>query len=236
MMTIKRAMVLIASLAAAVPAAAETRAVPPIRWSLSRADRAFVTVSVLRNTLDGDFDGKLVLGNLEKVFYVPKLDAGLGLSVGYGRTRKNGLWMVNFTRSIHDAAFRGIRSSASYNAIEFGGKGYLWTGGAVLPYIQVGFGLPWVHVRDAAERDGKIYDANYLGLSVNGGAGLLVPLGSRTFLTCGANYRFFAGMYAKGPGRGRDVTNLNIDRSGPRRDIFLKVPGLRIEVGIGYLI
>jgi hypothetical protein len=43
-------------------------------------------------------------------------------------------------------------------------------------------------------------------------------------------------MYAKGPGRGRDVTNLNIDRSGPRRDIFLKVPGLRIEVGIGYFI
>lgn len=236
MMTNRRVLVLISALAAAVPAAGDVSSGPPIRWNLSRANRAFVTVSILRNTLEGDFDGKLALGNTEKVFYIPKLDAGLGLSVGYGQTRKNGLWMVAFTRSFHDASFRGTGSSASYNAIEFGGKGYLLTRGAVLPYVQVGFGLPWVHVPGAAERAGKIYAANYLGLSVNGGAGLLVPVGSRTFLTCGATYRYFAGMYAKGPGRGRDVTNLNVDRTGPRREIFLKVPGLRIEIGIGYLI
>ena len=236
MKTKKRALVLIAALAAAVPAAGEASSGVPVRWNRSCADKAFVTVSILRNTLEGDLDGKLVLGNMEKVFYVPRLGAGLGLSVGYGQTRKNGLWMVNFTRSFHDASFHGLGSSASYNAIEFGAKGYLWTGWAVLPYVQVGFGLPWVHVPGAAERGGKIYAANYLGLSVNGGAGLLVPLGSRTFLTCGATYRYFAGMYAKGPGRGRDVTNLYIDRTGPRREIFLKVPGLRIEIGIGYLI
>jgi hypothetical protein len=236
MMTNRRALVLIAALAAAVPAARDASSGPPVRWNRSCADRAFVTVSVLRNTLEGDLDGKLALGNVEKVFYVPKLDPGLGLSVGYGQTRKNGLWMIVFTHSVHDAAFRGGKSTSSYNGIEFGGKGYLWTGGAVLPYVQIGFGLPWVHVPGAAERGGKIYAANYLGLSVNGGAGLLVPLGSRTFLTCGATYRYFAGMYAKGPGRGRDVTNLNIDRTGPRREIFLKVPGLRIEIGIGYLI
>lgn len=232
----KQALFLAVVLAAAFPAVADDAWVPWVRWNRSCADRAFVTVSVLRNTLEGDLDGKLALGTTEKVFYVPKLDAGLGLSVGYGHTRENGLWMVNFTRSIHDASFRGIASSASYNAIEFGGKGYLWTRGAVLPYVQVGFGPSWLHVRDAAERDGKIYNANYLGISANGGGGILVPVGSRTFLTCGVTYRYFAGMYAKGPGRGRDVTNLYIDRTGPRRDIFLKVPGLRIEVGIGYLI
>ena len=231
----KQALLLAAVLAASVPALADVSAFPPARWNRSYADRAFVTVSVLRNTLEGDLDGKLALGTTEKVFYVPKLDPGLGFSVGYGQTRKNGLWTINFTRSVHEAAFGGIGSSASYNAIEFGGKGYLWTG-AFLPYVQVGFGLPWVHVRDAAERDGKISDANYLGLSVNGGGGILVPVGSRTFITFGVTYRYFAGMYAKGPGRGRDVTNLYIDRTGPRRDIFLKVPGLRFEIGIGYLI
>ncbi len=232
----KQALFLAAAFAAAVPAAAKISDVPPVRWNLSCTDRTFVTVSVLRNTLEGDFDGKLALGNMEKVFYVPKLDAGLGLSVGYGQTRKNGLWTISFTRSVHDAAFRGGKSTASYNAIELNGTGYLWTGGPFLPYVRIGFGLPWVHVPGAAERGGKIYAANYLGLSVSGGGGLLVPLGSRTFLTCGATYRYFAGLYAKGPGRGRDVTNLSIDRTGPRRDIFLKVPGLRIEVGIGYLI
>ncbi len=232
----KTALFLASVLTVAVPALADAAAVPPVRWNRSCADRAFITVSVLRNTLEGDLDGKLALGTTEKVFYVPRLDAGFGISIGYGQTRKNGLWMANFTRSVHDASFRGIGSSASYNAIEFGGKGYLWMQGAVLPYIQIGFGLPWLHVPGAAERGGKIYAANYLGLSVNGGAGVLAPLGSRTFLTCGVTYRYFAGMYAKGPGRGRDVTNLYIDRTGARRDIFLKVPGLRIEIGIGYLI
>ena len=232
----KRTLFSAALLAAAVPAFAGVSANRPDRWSLSCADRSFVTVSVLRNTLEGDLDGKLAIGTTDKVFYIPRLDAGLGFSIGYGQMRKNGLWMVNFARSVHDASFRDIESSSSCNAIEFGGKGYLWTAGPVIPYVQVGFGLPWLHVRDAAERGGKIYDANYIGLSVNGGGGLIVPMGSRAFVSCGATYRYFAGMYAKGPGRGRDVTNLYIDRTGPRRDIFLKVPGLRFEVGIGYLI
>jgi hypothetical protein len=232
----KQALLLAAVLLAAVPAVADAPPAAPLRWNRSCADRAFVTVSVLRNTLEGDLDGKLSLGNREKVFYVPRLDPGLGFSIGYGQTRKTGLWMIVFTRSFHDAIFRGTGSAASYSGIELSGKGYLWTKGPFLPYVQLGFGLPWVHVPGAAERAGKIYAANYLGLSVNGGAGLLVPLGPRTFLTCGATYRYFAGMYAKGPGRGRDVTNLNIDRTGPRREIFLKIPGLRIEVGIGYLI
>ena len=208
---------------------------PPVRWNLSCANREFFTVALVRNTLEGDLDGELALGTTEKVFYVPEVDPGFGLSVGYGQTRKNGMWMVTFTRSHHGAAFRGTASSASYNALEFGGKGYLWTRGPVLPYIQVGFGMPWLHVRDAAEREGVVSAANYLGLTVSGGGGLLVPLGARTFFTLGANYRFFAGMYAKGPGRGRDVTNLYIDRTGPRRDIFLKIPGVRLEAGFYYM-
>ena len=38
-------------------------------------------------------------------------------------------------------------SSASYNAIEFGGKGYLWTRAPVLPYLQVGVRHVLLHVR-----------------------------------------------------------------------------------------
>jgi len=230
----KMTLFLAAVLAAWAPARADDLIAPAVRWDRTSTSRPFLTVSVLRNTLEGDLDGLLALGTTEKVFYIPKLDPGLGLSVGYGRSRKNGLWMVNFTRSFHNASFRGTDSSASYNAIEFGGRGYLWTRAPVLPYLQAGFGMSLLHVRDAAERGGTIYDANYVGLSVNGGAGVHVPLGPRMFLTGGATYRFFAGMYAKGPGRGRDVTNLYIDRTGPRRHIFLKVPGLRLEAGVGY--
>ena len=228
-------LVLAAALAAAVPVPAGVSAGAPLRWSLSCANREFFAVSLVRNTMEGDLDGKLALGTTEKVFYIPEVDPGFGLTVGYGQTRKNGLWMVSLTRSHHGAAFRGTSSSASYTALEFGGKGYLWTRGPFLPYIQVGFGMPWLHVRDAAERGGVVSDANYLGLTVSGGGGLLVPLGARTFLTLGGNYRFFAGMYAKGPGRARDVTNLYVDRTGPKRNVFLKIPGVRLEAGIHYL-
>ena len=234
MTRIDRTLLAAAVLAAWVPARAGDSPVPGMSWNRAMANKAFLSVTLLRNTLEGDLDGTLALGTTEKVFYVPKLDPGLGLSIGYGRTLKTGVWMVNFTRSVHDASFRGTGSSASYNAVEFGGKGYLTTRAPFFPYLQVGFGVSSLHVNDAAERGGKIYDANYLGLSVNGGGGVLVPVGPRVFLTAAATYRFFAGMYAKGPGRARDVTNLYIDRTGPRRKIFLKIPGLRLEAGVGY--
>jgi hypothetical protein len=236
-MTMKsRISLLVAILAAAIPALGDASALPSLPWNRSCADRPFITVSLARNTLEGDLDGKLALGTTEKVFYIPKLDPGFGLSVGYGKTREDGLWIVMFTRSHHSASFRGGSSSASCNAFDFGGKGYLWTRGPILPYLQVGFGMTWLHVPDSAERDGSVHNANYLGLTVNGGGGLLIPLGAKTFLTCGASYHYFAYMYAKGPGRARDVTNLYVDRTGPKRDVFLKVPGLRFEVGINYLL
>jgi len=72
-------------------------------------------------------------------------------------------------------------------------------------------------------------------LAVHGGGGFLLPISPRIFLNAGALYRYTAYLYAKGPGRGRDVTNLYIDQTGPRRDIFLKAPGLRFALGIGYL-
>jgi len=220
--------------AVAVTAPAQS-SLPPFRWNRSCAERAFVVFTVLGDALKGDLDGQLALGNSEKVFYVPKVSRGPGFSVSYGQTRKSGFWTVGFSRTVHDASFRGVKSTAYSNAIEVSGKGYLWTRAAVLPYIQLGFELPWLHVTDAAERGGVIYDANYLGLGVQAGAGLLIPLNDRIFVTCGGSYRFLALMYAKGPGRGRDVTNLNIDRTGPRRDIFLRVPGFRLEIGLSYI-
>ena len=207
----------------------------PFRWNRGCADREFLAFTIQRDGLKGDLDGQLALGNSEKVFYVPKVSRGPGFSVSCGQTQASGLWTVGFSRTVHNASFRGVKSTAYSNAIEISGKSYLWTQAAILPYIQLGFEIPWLHVINAAERDGVIYDANYLGLGVQAGTGLLIPLNDKIFVTCGGSYRFLALMYAKGPGRSRDVTNLNVDRTGPRRDIFLRVPGLRIEMGLSYI-
>ena len=208
----------------------------PPPWSRAYANRGFIEFSLLGDTHRGDLDGKLVLGTSEKVFYIPELKTGYGFRLGYGRTLKNGLWKVGFTRTVHSASYQGIKTTAYANAFEVSGKGYLLTRTPILPYIELGFGLPWIHVTGGAERGGLIHNANYLGLFVRGGGGLLVPIGRRTFLTLGGSYDFMFGMYAKGPGRGRDVTNLYIDRFGPRRDIFLRIPGMRIEIGVAYML
>jgi hypothetical protein len=208
----------------------------PLTWNRAFAVRSFVELSIARDTFRGDLDGQLALGTTEKVFYVPALDPGPGFQLSFGRTMKGGLWKVGIARSVHDAVFRGTPTTAYFNAIEVSGKGYLLKKSPVLPYLEIGFGPSWIHVTGAAERDGIIYDANYIGLSVRAGGGLLIPVSRRVFLTGGASYHFMAGMYAKGPGRGRDVTNLYVDRTGPRRDIFLKIPGVRIEIGVGWFL
>jgi hypothetical protein len=208
----------------------------PMSWNQAFGKRGFVEFSILGDTHRGDLDGKLVLGTSEKVFYIPKVRAGFGFKLGYGQTWKSGMWSIGFARTVHNASYQGIMTTASTNAFEVSGKGYLLTKTRILPYLELGFGLPWIHVTGGAERGGVGYNSNYLGLFIRAGGGLLIPVGRKAFLTLGTSYHFMFGMYAKGPGRGRDVTNLYVDRFGPRRDIFLKIPGMRVEIGFAYLL
>ncbi len=205
-------------------------------WSRACAGRTFLSLSVIGGTHRGDLDGKLVLGTSEKVFFIPKLETGYGFRLGYGQASKTGMWQVAFARTVHDASYQGIGTTAYANAIEVSGKGYLLPRAPVLPYLDLGFGFPWIHVTGGAERGGVAYNSNYLGLFIRGGGGFLVPVGKKIFLSLGASYGFMFGMYAKGPGKGRDVTNLYVDRYGPKRDIFLKIPGARIEIGVSYFL
>ena len=87
---------------------------------------------------------------------------------------------------------------------------------------------------NAADKNGKIFDATYLGVGVNAGAGLLVPVSSRMFFSGSLIYRFIGYLYAKGPGRGIDVTDLFDDRTGPRHRLFLRAPviGAGTEPGL----
>jgi hypothetical protein len=208
---------------------------PPRLWDPSRDDRYFLEISPLRDELKGDLDGKLVLGTTNKAFFIPKLDPLWGLAISGGRMRKNGLWAVSYSQTRSQATFQSTSSRAVSHTLGMIGKGYLRTRGAVKPYIRFGFDIVWLHVSKGAERGSVLYGANYLGLGVGAGLGLLIQINPSLFMTAGGTYRFSAFMYAKGPGRGRDVTNLYIDRTGPRRDIFLKAPGPRIEIGLGYV-
>ncbi len=208
---------------------------PPRIWDPNRDDRYFLSFSVLRDDLMGDLNGKLVLGTSEKAFFIPKLDPLWGVAISVGRMRKNGLWSISYSQTRSQATFQETSSRAVSHTLGMIGKGYLLTRGAIKPYIRFGFDLVWLHVNRGAERRDVRYGANYLGLGVGGGLGVMIQIGRKLFVTAGGTYRYLAYMYAKGPGRGRDVTNLYIDCDGPRRHIFLKAPGPRLEIGLGYV-
>jgi hypothetical protein len=197
----------------------------------------FIGTSVDSQDFRGDFDGRLVLGDAKKVFFIPGPERGAGLAFFFGRIHRRGLWALSFLRSTHDVTFRGGRSDASFNVIALDAKAYVLPASPVTPYVQVGLTVPWFRVRDGSTYVGELRDATYLGLGVNGGLGLLIHLGSSVYISGGAVARGLAFLYAYGEGsEGRDVQNLRVDQSGPLRKGFLKVYGLGWEVGIGFRI
>lgn len=208
---------------------------PPRVWDPSPKAESFWELGIIRDEMRGDLDGNLILGTTEKAFFIPKLKPSWGAGIRFGRILKGGLWTVGYSQTRTTASFQGRSEGAVSHALEVGGKGFLLTRGAVKPYLRVGFDVIWLRVHDGAIRGDTLYNANYLGLGVGGGLGILVRVSPKLFLTAGGTYRYLAYMYAKGPGRGRDVTNLYIDRTGPRRHIFLKSPAPRFEVTIGYM-
>ena len=87
---------------------------------------------------------------------------------------------------------------------------------------------------NVSDRSGKYFDATYLGIGANAGAGLLAPVSSRMFFSVSFIYRFIGYLYANGPVKGIDVTDLFDDVSGPRHHRFLRAPVLALELSLGY--
>ena len=196
-------------------------------------DRFFISITAYTDSFKGDFDGNLVLGNAGKAFFIPKLNSQHGFGLSFGRTLKSGLWSISYLRAAHNTTFQGARGNSTSNILDINGKAYLFKKIPVLPYVLLGFTIPWLKVKNGAQQGNLVEDATYWGLGVNAGAGLIVPINSRFFISGGFVYRFMGFIFITGAGRGKDVTNLYVNRTGPRRDIFLRVTGLNFELSVG---
>ena len=182
-----------------------------------------------------DLDGSMVLGNAEQVFYIPRVKPSLGFGVGFGRRFRSGLWSVSYLVSGHDVAFQGREGTAVSRLLQLNSRTFLLKTSPLRIFVHFGLSFPWLTVSDnAADKNGKIVDATYLGLGANAGAGLLVPVSSRMFFSGSFIYRFIGYLYAKGPGRGIDVTDLFDNRTGPRHRLYLRAPVLALELSLGY--
>lgn len=182
-----------------------------------------------------DLDGARVLGNADQVFFVPRLKPSLGFGIGFGRRFRSGLWSVSYLVSGHDATLRGRDSSAVSRLVQVNARTFLARSSALRPFLHLGLNFPWLKVRDGvADRDGRLHDARYAGLGVNIGAGALAPVSERMFFSASLLYRYNGYLYAYGPVKGIDVTDLFDDVTGPRHTRFLRAPVIALELSLGY--
>jgi hypothetical protein len=197
--------------------------------------RLFLGVSAFQSSPGGDLDGKYLLGDPVYAFYFPKLDASLGLHLQGGGVLKAGIWSVGYFQSGHTARFLGLERAATIRGFELEGRGFLVRGKPVRPYLQAGFSIPWLSVKDGCFKNGVPFNALYLGLGAKAGLGLAAQITPRILLTAGAHYRYLALLYVKGGGASRDVANFYVDRFGPKRRSFVKVPSPGLELGLLFL-
>jgi hypothetical protein len=182
-----------------------------------------------------DLDGARVLGNADQVFFVPRLKPSLGFGIGFGRRFRSGLWSLSYLVSGHDAALRGRDSSAVSRLVQVNARTFLARSRGLRPFLHLGLNFPWIKVRDGvADRLGRLHDAHYAGLGVNIGAGALAPVSSRMFFSASLLYRYNGYLYAYGPVKAIDVTDLFDDVTGPRHTRFLRAPVVALELSLGY--
>ncbi len=182
-----------------------------------------------------DLDGNMVLGNAEQVFYIPRIKSSLGFGVGFGRRFRSGLWSISYLASGHDVTFQDRKSTAVSHLVQLNSRTYLFKTSQLKVFAHFGLNFPWLKVYDnAADKQGFVCDATYLGLGFNAGAGLLVPISSRMVFSGSLIYRYIGYLYAKGPGRGIDVTDLFEDRNGPRHRLYLRSPVFALELSLAY--
>lgn len=197
--------------------------------------RTFLGVSVLREAPGGEFDGKYVLGDPAYAFFFPKLDGGTGFHLHGGGVLKAGIWSVGYFQSGHTARFQGMERTAAVHGLEVEGRGFLIKEKPVRPYLQAGFAIPWVTVKQGCTENGIARDAYYMGLGAKVGLGLAAQISPRLLLTAGAHYRYLAMLYVKGGKESRDVANFYVYRFGPKRRSFIKVPSPGLGLGLLFL-
>lgn len=182
-----------------------------------------------------DLNGSMVVGNADQVFYIPRVKPSIGFGVGFGRRFRSGLWSVSYLVSGHDVSFQGRDGSSVSRLLQINSRTFLFKTSPTRLFIHLGLNFPWMKVRNnVSDRNGKYFDATYLGVGANAGAGLLVPVSSRMFFSSSLIYRFIGYLYAKGPVKGIDVTDLFDDVNGPRHHSFLRAPVLALELSLGY--
>jgi opacity protein-like surface antigen len=199
-------------------------------------NRFFLGFHYHQLSFEGELDGTLILGNYERVFFIPKLRPDQGLSLSFGQMRRKGMLEGYILTSSHRAQMQDLTADANYISVGIDAKIYLLSRLRIKPYLLSGINGTWLKVQDGAMGNAGSADATYWGIGINLGLGLMAEISSNLYVSVGYTYRLMGLLYAFGVGKGRDVMDLYVDRWGERRDSFIKALAKNFVVTIGMTI
>jgi hypothetical protein len=194
----------------------------------------FIGVSGSRFSFEGDLTKNLVLWHFEKAFFVPRLEGANGLGLGFGFKKASALWELAFLRSSHKADLQGRQSQATVNSIEISGRSFLLKSAPFQPYLLFGISIPWIRVKNGAQMVDTVSNATYYGMGLSLGAGIVIHLLPRLFISGGIVYRYLGFLYVSGEGKGRDINDLRVGYGGPEWGKLLRAQSLGLTFGMGF--
>lgn len=216
------AAILIAAVLGPAAAAAESR------------DGAYLSVSGSLLDFQRDLRHSRTLWHFDKEFFVPRLNRGAAVSIGYGRKTQGRSWEVSALFAPRTVSLPDGDHSASFRALEMNGRSYFVKRGSLHPYFQGGITIAYIRVKDGCLYLGEKLNAAYAGGGLSAGVGIVFDLGPSLILNIGARYRLIGFLYAFGEGKGRDINDLRIEYQGAEFGRLLRTDIVSLTVGIGF--
>lgn len=154
----------------------------------------YAEIDVVRQAIEGDFDGDSILEGQDDVFLIPNVEPAYGFAAKVGGRTREMSFSIGYSRSSHDVTFASARGEATFAAVALELRAFVLRGGRIEPYLQLGW-VPWssLRVKDAAAivSTGEVSDAIFINNIWNWsvGAGANVHLLARLSATGTVVYR-----------------------------------------------
>lgn len=152
----------------------------------------YIGLHAIYNSMFGDFDDSVLLfdPNSGDVIDVPEVDDGYGLGIALGMRLENGALELCYQRTMHNTSSVVFGDSeAAYNAVDINWRIDVLKR-RIRPYVQLGFGVPWMTINDAVYTGRDYNDATFVGLGVNVGGGASYFITSHLSANAGVGYRY----------------------------------------------
>jgi len=158
----------------------------------------YLTGAFVYQAIEGDFNGKKVLIGPDAIL-VPKIDPGLGFSLGFGGRSERASFEFTYVRTVHDTNFGGLQSEAVFNAVNLDFKIHMMLESRLQPHILLGLAFPWLEVKDlSVNADGDVGNASFFGIGGNFGGGFTYFLNPQLGLFATGGYRLATFLSAEG--------------------------------------